>query len=131
MRPRERDVRSHLEICLHDIIDHQPGQIAIECVVSFSYDVDEGVHFSFDNQWTCYDVLSTAENDRLGVAEILCWLGVAHMNRHPEVDAIFVVEHFEDGGSQLVAKIIQVFIQICIMVVTDERLLLDAAVHCI
>ena len=56
-------------------------------------------------------------------------LAVAHMNGDPEVDAMFVVEQFEEGGTQLGAKIIQVDVQICLMFVTDEWHLLDLAVH--
>ena len=71
------------------------------------------------------------QHDGIRVVEILCWVGVAHMNGDSEVGAMFGVEQFDKCGSQLVAKIVRVDVQIRVMFVTDERHLIDCAVHCI
>ena len=42
---------------------------------------------------------------------------------------MFVVDLVEEGGSQLGAKIMQIDIQICLMVVANERHLLHRAVE--
>ena len=46
------------------------------------------------------------DHDRIQVAEIVCWNGVAHMDGDPAVDAMFVVEQFDEVGSQIGAKFI-------------------------
>ena len=55
------------------------------------------------------------EHDAIRVVQILCRVGVANMYCDPEVDAMFVVEQFEKGGSQLCAKIVQIDVEIGIM----------------
>ena len=75
---------------------------------------------TFEHQGTCLDARSPVEHDPLHVAEILCLLGVAQMDRDPELDAVFVVEQLEEAGSQHGAKIMHVDFQICVMFVIDE-----------
>ena len=82
-----------------------------------------------EHQGNCPDARSNLEHVRFHVAEILTWLGVAHLEGGPDVDAMFVVDRFEESVSQPGAKIMQVASQICLMFDTDERALLALGVH--
>ena len=48
------------------------------------------------------------EDDRVQVAKILSLVGLAQIDRHPEVDGGFVVDHVEEGGCQLRTKMFEV-----------------------
>ena len=54
--------------------------------------VDDGVQLTFEVKRTCYDALPNLEHDGIQVAEMLCWVGEAHIDGDSEVDAMFVVE---------------------------------------
>ena len=92
---RERAVVRHLENCLQDLIQDQTGEIAIDHLVSLTNDVDEGVELAGEYQWNCDEALPAEEDDGIKVAEIFCGVGVAHIESHPEVVAMFGVEQLE------------------------------------
>ena len=94
----EREVFDYLEICLQDLMQHQPREISIEADVSLTNCVDERVQLFVQHHGTCDDPLSAVEADRVLIVMILCEVGVRHIDRHPEVDAVFVVHHVEESG---------------------------------
>ena len=71
------------------------------------------------------------KDDGIHVAEIFCGVCEKHIDRHTEVDAVFVVDHVEEGVGQLHAKMLEVLVQIREMFLTDEPHLLDGAVESI
>ena len=64
--------------------------------MSLSNGVDESVKLFVEHHRTCDDALPTVEDDGIQVTKILGWVGVAHLDRHREVDAVFVVNHVEE-----------------------------------
>ena len=61
--------------------------MSIEGDVSLANGVDERAQFFFEDHGTCDDALPTGEDEGIQVSEILCGVGVTHIDRHPEVDA--------------------------------------------
>ena len=49
------------------------------------------------------------------------------MNRDTEVDAMFVLDQGTEGGIQFLSKIMQVYKEICGMILSDDGHLLDRA----
>ena len=64
------------------------------------------------HECTCEDALFTGKDCRLPLALIIVRMGVAHMNRHQEVDHMFRVQDIGEGRYQLVADVFQVDIEI-------------------
>ena len=96
LEARERNLLDHLQICLQDLVQHQPREIAVEGDVSFTKGVDLRDQLTVQHQGTCDDALHSVENDGIQVAQIFCVVGVTQIDRHPEVDAVFVVNHVEE-----------------------------------
>ena len=118
-----------MDVSLPDLVQHQTGEIAIECGVSLSKGVDERVHLADEHNGTCDDALPTPEDVLLHVDEVLCGVGLAQIDSDPEVDCLFVIQELEDGGCHFRINMSQVDIQIREMFVADERHLLNLAVH--
>ena len=53
----EMDIFHHLDVSLQDLIQHQTGEISVECDVTLTKGVGEGVHFSVEHHGTCDDAL--------------------------------------------------------------------------
>ena len=90
---REMDVHGHLEICLLESVEHLTGEISVEHDVSFTIGVEESVPFFIEHQGPCDDELLAVEDDRVLLAELVCGVGVPHIDRHTEVDDVFDVDH--------------------------------------
>ena len=105
LEARESDVLDHLEISVQDLVQHQTREIAVEADVSFTNGLDQRVNLFVQNHGTCDDALPTVEDDRVNFTEIFCGVGVTHIHRHPEVDAVFAVDDVEEVGCQLGTKI--------------------------
>ena len=131
LEARQRYVFHHLDVGLHDLLQDQAREISVESDMSLTNGLDQRVKLFVQQHGTCDDALPAVEDDRVHVAEILCGVGLAHIDRHPEVDAVFVVDHVEEGGCQLRTKMFELDFQIREVIVTDERHLLDVAVDSI
>ena len=90
--------------------------------------VDETVQLSVEHHGTCDDPLTALQDDRVLVAEIFCVVGVTQIDCHADVDAVFFLDHVEEGGCQLGTKMFEVVVQIREMFVAHERHLFDGAV---
>ena len=80
-----------------------------------------------ENQGTCHDAHPHVGVDGFHVPEILCGVGVAHIDSHTEVELRFVVEQVEEAGLQF-RKMFQVDIKIREMVFSVERHEIDLVV---
>ena len=64
------------------------------------------------HECTCDDALATVKDGRLPIPLIIRRVGVAHMNRHEEVDRMFRVQDVGEGTHQLAAEVFLVYIEI-------------------
>ena len=95
---RELDVLHQMVISFQDLGLYQTGEISVECDVSLTSGVDEGVYLFVEQHRTLEDALPAVEDDCIQVTEILVGVEVVHIDSHPEVDAMFFVENGEEGG---------------------------------